>query len=162
MSRGTALIASVLLGGLAATAAAQHVHPPQAAATAPAKSAPAKPAPVAGWATDAPLRAGMGRIAHAVDTLGNGKPGPEQARTLVASIETDVTYLVTHCRLEPAADAALHGIIAKLLQGAAALKRQPADPAAMALLQDAVRDYARTFDDPAFRPKPARTSPAPH
>src|SRR3546814_11665123 len=50
----------------------------------------------------------------------------EQATALASEIEQSVNYLFANCRLEPAADAALHGLLAQLLQGAAALRRDPA------------------------------------
>ena len=113
----------------------------------------AKPAPAKGWATDAPLRAGMGRIRQAVDALGHyerGHMGAEQAVVLAGNIEADVNFLIANCKLDPAADAALHGIIAKLLQGAHALKANPSDLAAIAPMREAVAEYGRTFDDPGF------------
>lgn len=113
------------------------------------------PQPEAGqrWATDAPLRKGMAEIRAAVGALQHyehGHIGPEQATTLATRVEGQVAYLVANCRLEPQADAALHAIIAKLLQGAAALKADPKDLAAVATLRQALQDYPRQFDDPGW------------
>ena len=105
------------------------------------------------WATDAPLRKGMTEIRTAVDALRHfehGHIGPEQAATLATRIEGQVAYLVANCTLEPQADAALHAIIAKLLQGAAALKADPDDRTAVATLRRALQDYPRQFDDPGW------------
>ena len=135
-----------------------HAHMPPAAA---AKVDPT--APAAGWPTDAPLRAGMGRIRHSVDALERYRQGhmvPEQARLLAGKVERDVAFLVANCRLDPAADAALHRVIAELLRGASAFKRDPRDVGAIDLMRKAVDAYARSFDDPAFprpSPAPART-----
>lgn len=118
----------------------------------PAKH-PARPPRGQRWATDAPLRKGMAEIRVAVDALRHyehGHMGPAQAATLATAIETQVAYLVANCRLEPQADAALHAIIAKLLQGAAALKADPKDLAAVATLRQALQDYPRQFDDPGW------------
>ena len=127
-----------------ATAAAEHQHEAHAAATL------ATPKPGQRWATDAPLREGMGRIRHSVDALGHlakGSQNAGQAKELAAGIEKDVNFLITNCKLQPEADAALHLIIAKLLQGAHAIKADPSDPKAVELLREAVADYGRSFDE---------------
>ena len=164
MSRRLIVITSVLLACAGPACAAQHAHAPPTAAPS-RKIGDARAAPARGWATDTPLRTGMARIRDSVDALDqtmHGRPDPSRAGALAGRIETDVSYLITHCRLEPAADAALHGIIARLLQGAAALKRQPADPAPIAALQQALRDYARSFDDPGFKARPTTSAAAGH
>lgn len=122
-------------------------------------AAPAKPVPASGWVTDAPLREGMGRIRLSVDAIGHyeqGHMGAEQAVEMAGNVEQDVNFLIANCKLDPDADAALHGIIAKLLKGAHALKANPADLAAIAPMREAMAEYARSFDDPAFRAQPAK------
>ncbi|HEY5780416.1 MAG TPA: DnrO protein [Lysobacter sp.] len=118
--------------------------------------AAARSAPAAGqrWATDAPLREGMQGIRIAVDALDHyehGHMGPDQAVLLADKIEGHVRDMVAHCALAPDADAALHAIIAPLLQGAGALKRDPGNLTVIAPMRKAVADYARQFDDPAAR-----------
>ena len=138
-------IALPLLLALAIPVAAQsHAHRGMDAATAPV--------PAQRWKTDAPLREGMGRIRAAVDGLGHyehGHMGAEQALKLAASIERDIGFIVAHCKLEPRADAALHPILGALMQGALALKANPADFATIQPMRNALQDYARTFDDPS-------------
>ncbi|OGT55597.1 MAG: hypothetical protein A3E01_16575 [Gammaproteobacteria bacterium RIFCSPHIGHO2_12_FULL_63_22] len=129
---------------------------PQSGQT-PDKTAAAAAAPET-HATDAPLREGMGRIRLSVDALGHyeqGHMGAEQAVEMAGNVEKDVNFLIANCRLDPDADAALHGIIAKLLKGAHALKSNPADLAAIAPMREAMAEYAASFDDPAFRTQPA-------
>ena len=109
--------------------------------------------PAQRYATDAPLRKGMAEIRTAVDALGHyerGHMGAEQAATFAITIQEQIAYLVANCKLEPQADAALHGIIAKLGAGAQSLKTDPADLTAVAPMREALADYQRTFDDPAF------------
>jgi len=134
-----------LLLALAVPVAAQsHAHRGMDAATAPA--------PAQRWKTDAPLREGMGRIRAAVDGLGHyehGHIGAEQALKLADGIERDIGFIVAHCKLEPRADAALHPILGALMQGALALKANPADFATIQPMRNALQDYARTFDDPS-------------
>ena len=134
--------------------ATEHQHATGADHHAQAAKPTATAAPAKGWATDAPLRAGMGRIRGAVLDLGHyerGHMGAEQAVGLAADIDKDVRFLIANCKLDPAADAALHGIIGKLLTGANAIKTRPADLAAIAPMRAALDEYARSFDDPAFR-----------
>lgn len=119
----------------------------------------AKPAPANGWTTDAPLREGMGRIRLSVDALGHyeqGHMGAEQAVEMAANVEKDVNFLIANCQLDADSDAALHGVIAKLLKGAHGLKANPTDLAAIAPMREAMAEYARDFDDPAFRIQPAK------
>lgn len=141
---------AVLLGAMAATPvlpAAAQAHAGHHATT------PAQPGTGKRWATDAPLRKGMAEIRIAVGALqpGEGRHiGPEQAAALATRVEGQVAYLVANCKLEPQADAALHAIIARLLQGAAALKADPSDLGARATLRQALQDYPRQFDDPGW------------
>jgi hypothetical protein len=116
-----------------------------------AAPAPAQPAHGQRWATDANLRAGMGRIRAAVDELRHhemGHMGDERAVALAEGIGGDVGWIVGHCELAPEADAALHPIVGKLAANASALKSNPADPAPIASMREALADYARLFDDP--------------
>lgn len=140
---------SALLAAAQAQAAQAHTAHDHAA---PQAATPA-PATIQRWATDAPLRKGMAEIRRAVDALRHfehNHMGPDQALTLATRVEDQVGYLVANCKLEPQADAALHAIIARLLQGAAALKANPRDTAAIATMRQALQDYPRQFDDSSW------------
>ena len=129
-----------------ASAPPAHQHETHAAAAASA------PAPGKRWATDAPLREGMGRIRASIDGLGHdakGYPSAGQAKAAAASIEKDVNFLISNCKLQPEADAALHLIIGKLLQGAQAIKADLSDTKGLQLLHTALADYERSFDEGA-------------
>lgn len=142
--------AAVAAGAHTADARGGHVHP--------GAHGVAAASPAGGWNTDAALRTGMGRIRRSVDALEHyrhGHIGPDQALVLARSIEKDVAAIVATCKLDPAADAALHAIIAKLMRGAAALRAHPADLAAIEPMREALAEYGRSFDDPDFR-APAR------
>ena len=120
-----------------------------------AHAAASQEVPTKRHATDAPLRKGMAQIRTAVDALGHyerGHMGVQQVVTFATTIQEQIAYLVANCKLEPQADAALHGIIAKLGAGAQALKNDPADLAAIPPMREALADYRRSFDDPAFEP----------
>ena len=73
---------------------------------------------------------------------------PDQAVALATLVDQDIQFLVANCELEPAADAALHLIIAKLSAAAQAVKADPADRSRIPSMRDALRDYGRQFDDP--------------
>lgn len=129
-----------------------HAHGHEAHAEAAAEKTPA---PAKRWAVDAPLQTGMGKIRTAVESLAHHEMGhldTKQVVMLATEIDTQVQYLIANCKLEPAADSALHGIIGPLLAGAKALKDKPADAAPVAALRSALHDYPRYFDDPAWLP----------
>ena len=111
------------------------------------------------WATDEPLRAGMGRIRGLVEPqLGAahaGKLTPVQYRELATQVETAVGGIVANCKLEPAADAMLHLVIADLAAGTEAMAGKNAQQRpAQGLVQvaQAVNAYGSHFDHPGFKP----------
>ena len=57
--------------------------------------------------------------------------------------------LIENCRLEPAADAALHALLLPLLDNAAMLKEGRETQAALAGLDAALQQYRRSFVAPA-------------
>lgn len=127
-----------------------HGHDTQAAAVAEKVPAAAKR-----WAVDVPLQTGMGKIRTAVESLAHHEMGhldTKQVVMLATEIDTQVQYLIANCKLDPAADNALHGIIGPLLAGAKALKDKPADAAPVAALRSVLHDYPRYFDDPTWLP----------
>ena len=111
------------------------------------------------WATDAPLRAGMGRIRALVEPqLGAAhasKLTPVQYVALAGQVEREVGGIVANCKLEPKADAMLHLVIARIGEGTDAMagKSAGAEPE-QGLLEvvAAVNDYAKYFDHPRCAP----------
>lgn len=150
LSLALAVACAAALPAMAQDHASHAAHAAHAQAAAPA-------APAAGerYATDAPLRQGMADIRVAVGMLGHHEHGhldDAQVRKLAADIERAIGGIIAACKLDPQADAALHGIIGGLGEGIAALKEQPSDPAPVARLRAALDDYARRFDDPGALP----------
>lgn len=145
------LLPLVLLCAAGSPAIAQeHAHHTPSAV---AQDAVAQDAPAQRWRADAPLREGMGRIGRAVATFQHYEHGhmdPAQAVALATLVEQDIQFLVANCKLEPAADAALHVIIAKLSLAAQAVKADPGDRSTIPSMREALRDYERQFDDPGF------------
>ena len=142
-----AALASALL--LPATAIAQHAgHGDHAA---PAAQESGAHAPAVRYASDAPLRKGMGEIRGAVAALDHNEHGhmnQQQALATVGIIERSIGDIVANCKLEPTPDTALHGVLARMMQASQALHASPADLAPLHELDAALTNYERMFDDP--------------
>lgn len=140
-----ALSAQPAVAQSAHEAHAAHAHVPAAATT---------PVPGQRWPTDAPLREGMRGIRVAVQALEHyehGHMGIAQASSTVALIDTAVDGIFANCRLEPDADVALHGLLARFLAGAEAVRTSPQVPAQeIADMRSALARYPQLFDDPAW------------
>jgi uncharacterized protein with PIN domain len=110
------------------------------------------------WATDEPLRAGMGRIRGLVEpqlaAAHAGKLTPVQYRELATQVETEVGGIVANCKLEPKADAMLHLVIADIGAGTDTMAGKDAKtrPAlGLVKVAQAVNQYGRHFDHPGFK-----------
>ena len=95
-----------------------------------------------------PMRA----LATALEHGRHGHLDAGQVRRLAARLEGHVQGIFAECKLAPQADAALHGILLPLLEGAHALAADPDDLRPVAKMQRALDAYARGFDDPGFQP----------
>lgn len=110
------------------------------------------------WATDEPLRKGMTEMRAALaakhEAIRKGTLTPADYKTLGSTVETQVAAIVAQCKLEPAADANLHVIVAELVAGADAMqgksKTSPADGAAQVVR--AVNQYGSYFNHPDWKP----------
>lgn len=96
------------------------------------------------WETDEALRTGMLRIREATSQ--------QQGAALVSTTKAQVDYLITHCKLDSQADAALHGIISQLLTGADMLNKNPDSPAGVERIQQALQQYPELFNHPGWQP----------
>ena len=78
------------------------------------------------WATDAPLRQGMdairAAIAKDVNVIHANKATAKRYEALATKVTAEVAGIVQNCKLEPAADAQLHIVIADLMAGAEAME----------------------------------------
>lgn len=104
--------------------------------------------PDVNWTPDAPLMAGMRRLHAALEGADTGDA--QQALRLASEADAAVAYMFEHCELEAEPDVALHGVLARVMAGARALRDDPADLSPLATMRDAVADYPRLFDDPDF------------
>lgn len=103
------------------------------------------------WAVDAALVEGMQRIRDAVAAAQAVAPlDAAAAAALAQSVEDQVAFLIAHCRLEPAADATLHVLIARLLGAAHALRTDPATPDGLPVMLDTLDLYPRYFAHPGW------------
>ena len=106
------------------------------------------------WATDAALREGMNRVrasfAEVLPAYKRGELSPEASTDAARAIDDHVAFLVENCKLEPAADAVLHVLVAELLQGTATLRKAPASPEGLPRIHGVLRDYPRYFDHPGW------------
>lgn len=109
------------------------------------------------WDTDGPLRNGMERIQALVAPLAPGQtPDPARAAAIAAGVQDQIAYLIANCKLDPAADAVLHALLADLVKGADALASD--GKTGMALIGHALEQYPRYFDHPGW-PGGAATKP---
>lgn len=137
------------------TAAPQDAHASHPPAGTSSPILPATP-----WASDAPLREGMRRMQRAVDALGHAEHdhlGAAQATAAAQQVQEAAEFMINNCKLAPEPDAALHGLLATLMTGAAAIKADPANTTPIAAMRDAMALYPRMFQDAAWQ---ADTAPA--
>lgn len=109
------------------------------------------------WATDAPLRQSMTAVnqsmAKALPLIHKERFTDADFAALAATIRQKVAYAIEHCKLEPAADAMLHLVIAELMAGADAMEGKTTDSrhdGAVRVLQ-ALKSYGQYFQHPDWK-----------
>ncbi len=110
------------------------------------------------WATDEPLREGMGRIAAAMETHMNAahgaKIGADKNAALAKDINTQVNYIFQNCRLDKQADAVLHVILADVMEGSAVIegkKPKTKQEDGIKTVVRALENYSKHFDHANFK-----------
>lgn len=150
----TALFATLTLGtGIGANALAADPHQHAAAEPSQLTLNHGKK-----WASDEPLRKGMSEIRKALaaklEGIHKGTLTSVDYQALGAAVDARVATIVAECKLEAAADANLHLIVAELLAGADAMqgksKKTPRAGAVQAVR--AVNEYGRYFNHPGWKP----------
>lgn len=103
------------------------------------------------WETDATLRRGMARIAALVAPLASKmeeeRLDPIEAARVADGVRDEVNILVSNCRLEPKADAALHVLIGEMLAGADILLQPDPSMEGVRMISEALDLYPRYFED---------------
>ena len=110
------------------------------------------------WATDAPLRKGMGNMratmVGALSAIHDDKLNAAGYKTLADRIETEMAYVVTNCKLDPAADAQLHLVLAQLGDGVTKMKSPDSAASrkegAVTTVQT-LNAYGEHFDHPGWK-----------
>lgn len=104
------------------------------------------------WETDEALRHGMLEVRVAVAMMTpafeSGQLNNAQAEQLSKAVQGSVNTMIEQCKLEPEADADLHGILAELPQGSAALEAAPLSSEGLPALQEqeALETYGQYFN----------------
>lgn len=147
----TTLFASVLGLALATGAQAQsHNHHAGHGVTTPA----AKPHHGAKFATDAPLRKGMETIrslvADNMHRAHEGKLTRAEATAIGKKVDVEIQKIFSECKLEPAADQTLHGVLTKMMEGSKELQANEAAQGLMTLMKG-LNEYSALFDHPGFK-----------
>lgn len=107
------------------------------------------------WSTDEPLRQGMALIRTnmegALHAIHEGKLTDADYAALAEKVTAHVANIVATCKLAPKADAQLHLVIVKILDGANAMQGKQAkvkrEAGAVTVLA-ALKQYETYFDDP--------------
>ena len=110
------------------------------------------------WATDVPLRKNMTEIRAALAAseagIHKGTLTPDDYKALGTLVEARVATIVAECKLEPAADANLHLVVADLVASADAMqgksKTTPGAGAVQAVR--AVNEHGLYFNHPGWKP----------
>lgn len=107
------------------------------------------------WATDAPLRQGMNNMraamAKALPAIHDGKLNANGYATLAGKIQSDMAYVITNCKLDPAADAQLHIVLAQLGQGVQNMKNGNDRQRGAIMVVEALNAYGAHFDHPHWQ-----------
>ena len=145
------LLAMALAAPLGAFAADAHDH---------GKAAPHKLELNAGkkWSTDDALRQGMTTIHASVSqTLPAAHSGKAKASDYDAfgqTVSAQIAYIVENCKLDPKADAELHGLIGQMMNGAEAAQGKQGDAKradGVVAVAKALNTYGDYFDHKGWK-----------
>ena len=146
------LLAIALAAPMGAFAADAHDH---------GKAAPHKLELNAGkkWSTDDALRQGMttihASVSQTLPAAHSGKANASDYDAFGQTVSAQIAYIVENCKLTPAADAVLHGVIAELVDGVDVVtgKKAVSDRSQGVLhLVGALDNYGTYFAHPGWTP----------
>jgi hypothetical protein len=108
------------------------------------------------WETDASLRAGMTTIRDqmqaAVKPIHAGTYSADDYKALADRVQTEVTTIMSKCKLPPAADAQLHIVLTQIVAGADLMKKDGDRKAGASKIIQALQSYGKYFDHPDWKP----------
>ena len=107
-------------------------------------------APAERWHAEAALSAGMGQLAELSEQLSalQSDAEPAQLDLIGVSIEKTVQRMFAECRLAPEPDAALHGLLAEVLDARHALQKDRGAISAKISLDSVLARYREWFIEP--------------
>ena len=146
------LIALMLVAGPSGASERAHQPAPHQAHALPAghPSPGEAAAPAVRWQADEPLARGMQRVRAVTHSLSHGAHGPlevAQVKAMAAELDAAVQGMFALCRLAPEPDAALHPLLARVLQASARLAKGGFDAQALADLEAVLARYLLLFED---------------
>jgi hypothetical protein len=121
------------------------------------------PTPAVRWQADEPLARGMQRVRAATLALAQGVHGHlevVEVQAIAGQLDAAVRDMFAQCRLEPQPDAALHPLLARVLQASSALADGRFDAHAFAELEAVLARYPLLFEDASWS-TPIAASDAP-
>jgi len=105
------------------------------------------------WATDEALRHAMHSIVELMQPHLHQPAANADYNTLSHGIHSNIEYMVQNCKLEPAADAALHAIIGEMIAGTDLLEGKQGEAArrqGVERIAAALTSYTQYFDHPGL------------
>ncbi len=109
--------------------------------------------PAQRWLADAALSRGMHRVRAATEALARGEREPlalQDVKGIAGELRLAVNDMIANCKLEPAPDAALHTLLARVLGASRTLDEAGFDAGALAELRAVLARYPELFDDAAW------------
>lgn len=137
------VLAALSLGqGIAG--AAEHGHAQHGAAASHSQSGV--------MATDAALRQGMEDIRAIMADGVVKRPGPADYPRLANAVEAGIDRITKTCVLPPEADARLHQVLVRMIDGVEHMRASENQQSGVAKVLGALDEYGRGFDHPGWRP----------
>lgn len=107
------------------------------------------------WAIDKSLHLGMtsikSEIANNLQYIHQEQFSNKQYTALAAKLDKHLSFIFKNCKLPPLADAQLHTLLTKIIQGADKIKHSTQKKQGAVLIIQALHDYPVFFEDPDWQ-----------
>lgn len=107
------------------------------------------------WSIDDSLHTGMNNIKQAMNTnlddIHYNRFSKQQYVDLAKTLEQQLSYLFENCKLAPEADAQLHILLAKIMQGVDKMKNSAKPKQGAILIIQSLNNYPVYFNDPNWQ-----------
>ena len=108
------------------------------------------------WQIDSSLHEGMNRIKHSMQSklssIHEKTFEPAQYKALAAEIDMHLTYLFENCKLSKDADAQLHILLFKVIEGKEQMRASTEQRAGAVTIIKTLKLYPKYFDDKNWQP----------